>query len=142
MVFVPEAAPKTAKEFNAWYDSVTDWEDDKPYNDPAVCVAALQNWYTEMTVFFPDLNGEDTDVDRNRPTLTDYSIAENFIYLNAGMRQAGPVSDKSMELASKYKLGFFDCQSEDEIFIPDETDKMVKMANDRPAKHAPWWKIW
>ena len=58
MVFEITKAPKTKKEFMAWYDKITEWEEEHDYETVSVTSPALQNWFMKMKETFPPMNGE------------------------------------------------------------------------------------
>ena len=87
MVFEKIKAPKTRKEFLAWYETQTEWGEDHDYQTISVSFPALQNWFLEMKDTFPPMNGEyapdfellseNEDLDSH---VTDYSIGKEVIY--------------------------------------------------------------
>ena len=48
MVFERTKAPTTKKEFMAWYEKQTEWEEEHDYQTISVSSPALQNWFMEM----------------------------------------------------------------------------------------------
>ena len=45
MVFERTKAPTTKKEFMAWYEKQTEWEEGHDYQTISVSYPALQNWF-------------------------------------------------------------------------------------------------
>lgn len=45
MVFERTKAPTTKKEFMAWYEKQTEWEEGHDYQTISVSSPALQNWF-------------------------------------------------------------------------------------------------
>ena len=94
MVFERTKAPTTKKEFMAWYEKQTEWEEEHDYQTISVSSPALQNWFMEMKEKFPPMNGE-------------YAPKDEAYEL---MRS----------LAQKHKVGFFDVSGDDgDIILPD-----------------------
>jgi len=84
MVFNPKTAPKSESEFLKWYDYQTEWTEDHSYDDPKVTSIELRNWFMEMIIEFPAMNGpyspSDLDDRIDDDDITDYSIGKEVIY--------------------------------------------------------------
>ena len=77
----------TDVDFPAWWDKQSNWSESHSYNDAAVTTPALRDFYNELILTFPPMNGpaapadeeinEDADLgDR----LTDYSVGTAVVY--------------------------------------------------------------
>ena len=132
MVFEKTKAPATKKEFMAWYEKQTEWEEEHDYQTIGVSSPALQNWFMEMKDTFPPMNGEyapDEDlIDKDEKLerhLTDYSIGHDVIYAAFSWSVADEAYELMRSLAQKHKVGFFDVSADDgDIILPDGT--MIK----------------
>ena len=127
MVFEKTKAPKTRKEFLAWYEKQTEWGEDHDYQTISVSSPALQNWFLEMKETFPPMNGEyapdfelldeDEDLDSH---VTDYSIGREVIYAAFSWSAAKEAYELTRKLAQKHDVGFFDVsENEGDIILPD-----------------------
>jgi len=139
MVFRKEAAPKNEKDFMEWYSKQAEWTEDHGYDDPSNTSDQLKNWFMEMKETFPALNGPFASTDPNVENLTDYTIGKDVIYAAFASTQAGLAYKKMIELAEKYKLGFFDTWTGD-ILIPTESGKLESIKKSEKEKKA-WWKF-
>ncbi len=129
MVFEKTKAPKTRKEFLAWFEKQTEWGEDHDYQTISVSSPALQNWFMEMKETFPPMNGEyapdtelfDEDEDLERHTV-DYCIGKDVIYAGFAWSTAEEAYDLTQKLAQKHDVGFFDVSGDDgDIILPDGT---------------------
>ena len=134
MVFEKTKAPATKKEFMAWYEKQTEWEEEHDYQTIGVSSPALQNWFMEMKEKFPPMNGEyapnldpldeDEAEDMEQHTV-DYSIGHEMIYAAFSWSVADEAYELMRSLAQKHKVGFFDVSADDgDIILPDGT--MIK----------------
>lgn len=129
MVFEKEKAPKTKKNFMAWYEKQVEWSEDHDYQRISVSSPALQNWFMEMKKTFPPMNGEYApssellDEDENLESyLTDYCIGRDVIYASFAWSVASEAYERMRSLAQKHNVGFFDVSAEDgDIILPDGT---------------------
>lgn len=129
MVFEKEKAPKTKKNFMAWYEKQVEWSEDHDYQRISVSSPALQNWFMEMKETFPPMNGEYApssellDEDENLESyLTDYCIGRDVIYASFAWSVASEAYERMRSLAQKHNVGFFDVSAEDgDIILPDGT---------------------
>ena len=130
MVFEVSKAPKTKKEFTNWYYEQVDWkdEDDFDYDNPQNASANLQNWFYEMIITFPPMNGplaptvEQCDDYDLWDWTVDYSISRDIIYFGFPYSKADKVYNLTRELAIKHGVGFFNVEHEDgDIILPDGT---------------------
>jgi hypothetical protein len=48
-VFDPDAAPKERELFIEWFNTLTNWEEDHDYDDPAVSTSKLRAWFLLST---------------------------------------------------------------------------------------------
>ena len=120
MVFEPEAAPRDRPSFMVWYEAITEWSEDRDYNDPAGTTPRLRAWYEDMIEKFPNMNGSDiTDEAADSSKLTDYSIAGQAIYVAFAWSEARAAFLATTSLAHKHGLGFFDASApEGQIDFP------------------------
>lgn len=129
MVFEKEKAPKTKKNFMAWYEKQVEWSEEHDYQRISVSSPALQNWFMEMKETFPPMNGEYApasellDEDENLESyLTDYCIGRDVIYASFAWSVASEAYERMRSLAQKHNVGFFDVSAEDgDIILPDGT---------------------
>lgn len=130
MVFEKTKAPKTKKEFLAWFEKQAEWEEEHDYQTISVAAPALQNWFMEMKQTFPPMNGEyapddeeieaDEELERH---LTDYCIGREVIYAAFAWSAAEEAYELVRKLAQKHDVGFFDVSSEEaDVILPDGTD--------------------
>lgn len=127
MVFEPAKAPAARKEFMAWYEKQTEWEEEHDYQTIGVSSPALRNWFLEMKDTFPPMNGEyapdldalDEELERH---LVDYSIGFDIIYAAFSWSAADEAYALTRTLAQKHRVGFFDVSGKDgDIILPDGT---------------------
>jgi len=105
MVFEVSAAPKTRKEFMAWYETQTEWSEDHSYQDHSVTSEALQNWFMDMIEYFPSMNGPLAS-DDDDPKVTDHCIGKSVIYSAFAWSVAEEAYPKMRELAINSFLVF------------------------------------
>lgn len=114
MVFNIAAAPKTGSEFNDWFEHQTEWSEDHSYDDPKVTTKELRDWFMEMIINFPALNGPhklpDTDPRIDEDSITDYSVGSDVIYAAFAWSVADEVYSHALELAAKHNVGILDPQ--------------------------------
>ena len=134
MVFEVSAAPKTKKEFMAWYGAQTEWSEDHSYQDHSVTSEPLQNWFKEMIEYFPPMNGPLASDDVDDPKVTDHCIGNSVIYSAFSWSVAEEAYPKMRELAIKHSVGFFDVSTDNgEILFPGES-------HEEESKR-PWWRF-
>lgn len=135
MVFEPSSAPNSREEFMAWYGDQIKWEEDHGYQDHAVSSEALQNWFKEMIVYFPPLNGPLASDDVDDPKVTDHCIGKSVIYSAFSWPVAEEAHSKMRELAIKHSVGFFDVSADEGeiLFLGNFEAKEVGKL---------WWKFW
>ncbi len=127
MVFEKTKAPGTKKEFMAWFEKQTEWNEEHDYQSINVSSPALQNWFMEMKDTFPPMNGDfapDVDLldkDENLERhVTDYSIGREVIYAAFAWSVADEAYDLMRKLAQKYEVGFFDVSGNNgDIILPN-----------------------
>jgi hypothetical protein len=122
MVFELSAAPRERKEFLAWYEHQSEWEEDHSYDDPAVTSSALRAWFMEMIGEFPAMNGPFATefLEEKELRFTDYSVGRNLIYAGFAWSQAKAAYAISFRLAGKHKVGFFDASGDKgTVYVPD-----------------------
>lgn len=138
MVFEITKAPKTKKEFMAWYDKITEWEEEHDYETVSVTSPALQNWFMEMKETFPPMNGEfapdDEAIENDKDLesrLTDYSISYDSVYAAFSWSLAEEAYETMRRLAQKHGVGFFDASGDGDIIFPDESNVHGFYVNDK-----------
>ena len=137
MVFDPASAPRTPREFFAWYELQIDWRDDRTYDDPGACSDALRAWFLEMIVYFPAA-GEPHASDADSPRLSDYSVDRDIIYVAFPWSQADEAFERASALATKHRVGIFNPSSmEGPVLFPDGPG-----FDANPPATRPWWKFW
>ena len=139
LVFEPTAAPRNREQFTAWWHAQAEWSEPHSYNDPAVTSASLRDWYVEIRMTFPNLNGPGgptDEMDFDNPRLTDYSIGKVVIYAAFPWSQAEVAYDLVRELAVKHNVGFYDVSG-------DEGDGEIHFPGDvlRPPSGGAWRQV-
>ena len=134
-VFEISDAPKTRKEFMAWFEKQTEWAEEHSYEDHSVTSTALKSWFEEMITHFPSMNGPLASDDVDDPRVTDYCIGKSVIYSAFAWSQSDEALLKMRELSIKHSVGFFDVSANDgEVLYGEEINQIVQQK--------PWWKIW
>lgn len=145
MVFNPDKAPKKEDAFLEWYEKQTEWEEDHGYDDPNISDTKLRSWFLEMNESFPSLNGpsapDNIDEIIDDENLTDYSIGKDVIYAAFSWSVAKNAFPKMLELAEKYRIGFYDCSGNGDILFPNENGSMQNIVKKENKSKKPWWKI-
>jgi hypothetical protein len=151
MVFRKLAAPKNRPDFMNWYFGQVKWSEGHSYDDPVVTNVALTNWFKEMIITFPAMNGPyaaeiDNDDYEENDHITDYCIGKDVIYIGFRWSVAEEAYYKVVELAGKHKVGFFNVNEEGgEILFP-ENGELIPIENMEQAKEIQtvksWWKFW
>lgn len=119
MVFDPDTAPRSGKEFREWYFRETDWDVENPDYGSKLALPPLREWYERMTERFPDLNGMSLDMSSsedsqlNKP-LIDYSFAPHLVYASMRPEQSDEAWELAQSLAKEFGLGTYDPMSDDE----------------------------
>jgi predicted DNA-binding WGR domain protein len=146
LVFDPQAAPRSRKDFMAWYSKQTEWTEAHGYSDPRVCTPALRSWFFEMSRQFPPMSGPVAD-DIDDSLLTDYSIGRSLIYAAFAWSQADKARKQAFQLAKRHRVGFFEVSArKGRIWTPVQRGKE---GNDRgrrefhyqDAKSNKFWAI-
>jgi hypothetical protein len=154
MVFKKESAPKTRTDFMKWYKTQTEWSEEHSYDNPENTSTELRNWFLEMIISFPAMNGPYAS-DEDNASVTDYSIGRNVIYAAFAWSVAEKAYETMLVLAEKHGVGFFDVSSENgDIYFPDK-GKLIAIENaDNKSQNLepeisssgqeskPWWKFW
>lgn len=127
-VFDPDAAPPSRVEFRNWFDEQTQWSESHGYNDPEVLVSALRNWFLEMIIRFPPMNGPLRSSNPDDPRVTDYSLGKNIIYGAFAGSVGTAAYQKAFELAQKHRVGFYNLSDEpSDIWIPGLAGNLTKV---------------
>jgi hypothetical protein len=127
-VFDPDAAPQSRVEFLTWFDEQTQWGESHGYNDPGIPVPALGNWFREMIIAFPPMNGPLRSSDPGDPRVTDYSLGRNIIYGAFAGSMGVDAYQRAFELAQKHRVGFYNLSDEpSDIWIPGAGGTLTKV---------------
>ncbi|REE07659.1 hypothetical protein DFQ09_1126 [Winogradskyella pacifica] len=144
MVFNPKTAPKSEPEFLEWYDQQTEWTEDHSYDDPKVTSTELRNWFMDMIIEFPAMNGPHSPADLDDriddDEITDYSVGKDVIYSAFRWSLAEKAYPKMLEMAKKHKVGFYDASGDGNIMFPNENGILESINKKTESK--PWWKFW
>jgi hypothetical protein len=146
MVFNSNTAPKSELDFLEWYEKQAEWNEDHSYDDPKVTSIELKNWFTEMIIEFPALNGPyappdiDDRIDEDGDIIADYSIGNDVIYVAFRWEVVESAYPKMLELAKVHKVGFFDASGDGVIMFPNEYGVLESINTNTDSK--PWWKFW
>lgn len=126
LVFDPATVPLTDRAaFIEWYYETTNWAGSHDYNDPASTSQPLQDWYGDMRLKYPPMNGPYAKEFGPlqfwmNGKVTDYSIAPDAIYVAFNWSQALGAYKTVTRLAGKHEVGFFDVSSENGgVWVPD-----------------------
>lgn len=115
-VFDPREDLRDRQAFEAWYDEITEWEQELDFNDPTNVSSALQSWFHEIRQAFVPLNGpfaaRNTGKSEEGPAA-DYTLAPGLIYVGFSWSNAEQAYLKAKQLAQKYKLGFLDASGDE-----------------------------
>ena len=141
MVFRKEAAPKTKAAFMNWYQNQTKWSEDHSYDDPANTSENLKNWFMEMKDILPAMNGPFASDNIDDDNVTDYCIGKDVIYAAFSWLRTKLAYNKTIELAAKHQVGFFDTSGNGDILIPDENGKLLPIEG-IDKRNKAWWKFW
>ena len=137
MVFDGEVAPKGETEFLAWYSKQCEWSEDHSYDDHAITSESLNKWFQDIIKFYPPMNGPLASEDLDDDTVTDYSIGRNVIYAAFAWSEAQGAIKKTVDLAMKHNIGFFNVSGDGEIFRVDSEGDYAWVNDPKP-----WWKFW
>ena len=119
MVFAPNVAPRSRKEFMDWYGEQTQWTESHGYNNPDVPASGLRAWFQDMIRTFPPMNGPLASEDVDDPKVTNYSLGRTAIYAAFAWSEATAANEAMTSLAVKHRVGFFDVSSETgDIWLP------------------------
>jgi hypothetical protein len=83
-VFDPAVAPRTPRDFLAWYREQVDWKSDQRYDDPARTTEPLRRWLLEIIPTYPAMNAPYAKPSPDDSRLTGYSIGAALIFAAAG----------------------------------------------------------
>ena len=120
MVFAKHKRFTTEKQFTDWYNELTQWKEDRDYNDYTTTTPELQAFFKEITATFPPLNGPLAPadyVDTGEYSPSDYCIAGEAIYIAFAWSDAEHAYGLTKELARKHNLAFFDMDGH--VYYPD-----------------------
>jgi hypothetical protein len=137
MVFRNDSAPRKTNEFMDWYLEQTEWAEEHSYDDPANTSDELRNWFMEIIITFPAMNGPFASEDYENPNLSDYCIGKDVIYVGFAWPVAVKAYRTMIKLAAKHNVGFFNVSSENGEILFSENGNWVKI-NDTKR----WWEFW
>ena len=124
-VFDPVAAPLEKEAFLDWFNNITEWTEDRDYNDTQGLAPVLMAWFRDMAKEFPPLNGPHATTDDDDVRASDYSIDESLIYIAFSWSATEPAYEAAFRLAAKYGVGFFDVSSQDgKVWVPESPGKL------------------
>jgi hypothetical protein len=127
-VFDADAAPRSRVEFRNWFDEQSKWSEPHGYNDPEVPGSALRNWFFEMIITFPPMNGLLRSSNADDPRVSDYSLGRHMIYGAFAGSVGAAAHQRALELAKKHRVGFYSLSDEpSEIWIPESAEDIVKL---------------
>ena len=106
------------KDFEAWFDKTTQWDEPLDYNDPSHATQRLQAWYEKMRETVPPMNGPYASED-NPDIAADYSIARDAIYVAMSWEHAKEQRVTAWRLAMQLGLAFFDISGTSCVYYPD-----------------------
>lgn len=118
MVFDKNKAPKECADFMEWFKNKTQWNEERDYDNVDGTSEKLVKWFMEMKDTFPPMNGEyaadfeDLETPDMESYITDYCIGSDLIYMAFAWSVSDEAYEKTVELAKKYDVGFFDVSSE------------------------------
>ncbi|MGH8107395.1 MAG: hypothetical protein ACREO1_01580 [Arenimonas sp.] len=158
-IFNAYKAPRESVAFLAWYDALTQWNEDIDYNDPQRCGSALRAWFDDAISLFPPLNGPFANASDDSDFVTDYSLDRDFIYACYSWRLMNEATTLATGLAAKHRLGIFHASSGDGLVqFPDGCSMQIPNVANPPDKEMtleeimassitfeikrPWWKFW
>lgn len=127
-VFDPAVAPRVRDSFMAWFARQTEWDESHGYDDPKVCGTALRQWFFEMIMKFPAMNGPyaPEELPDDEAILTDYSTGRSLIYAAFAWSKAEAAHRVMFRLAEKHRVGFYDVSSTTgDVWLPDATGALV-----------------
>jgi hypothetical protein len=125
-VFDPVAAPLEKEAFIDWFHSITEWTEDRDYDDPRGTAPVLMAWFRAMIKQFPALNGPYASNSLDNEKAADYSIDESLIYIAFSWSVTESAYQATFSLAAKHGAGFFDVSGEGGIWFPDSCGKLKR----------------
>ena len=114
VVFEKSKAPADAEKFLAWYEAQIEWEGDYDYDNISHASPDLQNFFQEMRMIFPPMNGAFAPSNEELASkpgledrLCDYCIGEDIIYLSLAYSMADRAYGLVKRAAYFAGVGFF-----------------------------------
>ncbi len=130
VVFRKDATLPTRSDFESWYATQSQWSETHNYDDPVMSHQSLKSWFMEMIETFPAKVGPYAFSNPTGDYVTNYTIGRDLIYASFQTVKAQEAYKKSLLLAEKYQLGFFDVMVKNgDIMFPDENGKLKKIDN-------------
>ncbi|MGE4326722.1 MAG: hypothetical protein AB7E21_11540, partial [Pseudodonghicola sp.] len=148
-VFDPNIAPRDRDQFIIWYKQLTKWEEPRDYNSTEGTTENLSAFFDRLSRHYPPMNGPNAyqpeihskndggalrfwerifGVRKRAPSLepklneafiTDYSIAENGIYMAFAWSINAEAYSDVVSAAIATGVGFFDVSGGNGVFIHD-----------------------
>jgi len=149
LVFDRRKVPQSDEEFLIWYEALAKWDQEETYNQIGDTTPKLRKFYKHISSKFPPMNPvgherrsgriwqritaffdrgksgqviSEDDLDEGR--RTDYSIANDAIYLSFAWSEAEKASRATLDAALKSKVGFWFVSADDSK--PLRTDHEIR----------------
>jgi len=142
LVFDPKMAPRDRTSFMTWYNDLTAWDERRDYNSPDGMTGNLPAFFESLRKEFPAMNGPfayDFDQPEREPPsfwqklfrakqtprpidealVTDYTLAENAIYLAFAWSVSDLAYNRVFNTALSKGVGFFDVSANDGVILHD-----------------------
>lgn len=125
MVFDQSEAPRRRDEFMEWFNSITEWGEERDYDSPDNMSGNLPVFYDVLRHTFPPMNGPnapDIEAVEDESYLTDYCCASNAIYLGFAWSVAVFARESVIAAAQNADVGFFDVSSDGGVILYSEQE--------------------
>ncbi|WP_127112476.1 hypothetical protein [Shimia sediminis] len=145
LVFDPKIAPRDRTDFMSWYGNLTKWEEQRDYNSPIGMTGNLPMFFEQLRQEFPPMNGpfayefdqagpkpasfwqklfrakqpSTTPEPFNEALVTDYSLAENAIYMAFAWSVSDQAYNRVFNTALSTGVGFFDVSANNGAILHD-----------------------
>jgi hypothetical protein len=138
-VFEPQDNLRERRAFLEWYHTQTNWLPGIDYTNPKNATPALRAWYVDMIDTFLPINGPD------RPPIgeiaqhpsADYCVGPMFIYVAFAGLNSRNAYKKTVSLAARHRVGFFDASGNSEVWFPKSTGEELEMLHERQDSDPP-----
>jgi hypothetical protein len=119
MAFEPASAPTEREAFLAWFERLSQWSEERNYDQPLDATPGLQAWYQDMLKVFPAMNGPDfRESEINNPKITGYTCARDAIYVTFRWSEAKAAYKHVLAFARQHRIGFFDVSGNGSVWRP------------------------